>query len=213
MICVIFKYYGTSIIIAKITGTKGLGSWPSDRQRLGVRRMLGSEATRWTSTVLSTGSGSSFMRAMGTRPHGRSQIFPLWQAWSFQRAPPLGCSQTDFLTTHASQELRWWCFGKALFEVEGNAGVGKGRHYHWPQRYCCRCAGGTTPCWPLPVAGKFVLLVLTYVWVEDWPERGSESNALIRFPGTPGTSALCALLKRRRAISPGYLADVAVAGH
>ena len=44
MICVIFKYYGTSIIIAKITGTKGMGSWPSDGQLL---KGLGFAARAW----------------------------------------------------------------------------------------------------------------------------------------------------------------------
>ena len=50
---------------------------------------------------------------------------------------------------------------------------------------------------------KFVLLVLTSAWVEeDWPERGSESNALIRFPGTPGTSALCVLAQTPKSDQP-----------
>ena len=53
---------------------------------------------------------------------------------------------------------------------------------------------------------KFVLLVLTSAWVEeDWPERGSESNALIRLPGTPGRSAQLGLPQTPKCAQPWIL--------
>ena len=77
---------GTSII-AKITGTKGVGSWPSDRQLLkgqwGSPHTLGSEAMRvdvngalnWVWVLIHEGRGHS-------APWEEPDI-SLWQAWNF----------------------------------------------------------------------------------------------------------------------------------